>query len=181
MSSNETLVVSVMASLKGAAEEYALTPDAQGKVSATRPGARVMIPFNEKDRITAVRKSVEKKQQDWTWRGEVEGTGEPVMLMWWKGGKFTGIFTIAPTVPLRARVREWNQMARYHELPPELQWLPKNPLLVESNDQDQGRKKVARSMPTTQELFLDRRNAYRGSDKVMTNGAIRDGGAVASN
>lgn len=29
----------------------------------------------------------------WTWRGEVEGTGEPVLLMWWKGGKFTGIFT----------------------------------------------------------------------------------------
>jgi hypothetical protein len=32
-SSNETLVVSVRASLKGAAVEYALTPDAQGKVS----------------------------------------------------------------------------------------------------------------------------------------------------
>jgi hypothetical protein len=36
-SSNETLVVGVMASLKGAAAEYALTRDAQGKVSATRP------------------------------------------------------------------------------------------------------------------------------------------------
>jgi len=88
-SSNETLVVGVMASLKGAAAEYALTRDAQGKVSATRPGARVIIPSTEKDRIPAVRKSVEKKQQGWTWRGEVEGTGEPVMLMWWKGGKFT--------------------------------------------------------------------------------------------
>ena len=92
-SSDETLVVGVMASLKGAAAEYALTRDAQGKVSANRPGARVVIPFNDEQRITAVRKSIEKKGEGWTWRGEVEGTGEPVMLMWWKGGKFTGLFT----------------------------------------------------------------------------------------
>jgi Metallo-peptidase family M12B Reprolysin-like len=92
-SSDETLVVGVMASLKGAAAEYALTRDAQGKVSANRPGARVVIPFNDEQRITAVRKSIEKKGEGWTWRGEVEGTGEPVMLMWWKGGKFTGLFS----------------------------------------------------------------------------------------
>ena len=92
-SSDETLVVGVMASLKGAAAEYALTRDAQGKVSANRPGSRVVIPFNDQQRITAVRKSIEKKGEGWTWRGEVEGTGEPVMLMWWKGGKFTGLFT----------------------------------------------------------------------------------------
>ena len=60
-SSNETLVVGVMASLKGAAAEYALTRDAQGKVSANRPGSRVVIPFNDEQRITAVRKSIEKK------------------------------------------------------------------------------------------------------------------------
>ena len=92
-SSDETLVVGVMASLKGAAAEYALTRDAQGKVFANRPGSRVVIPFNDQQRITAVRKSIEKKGEGWTWRGEVEGTGEPVMLMWWKGGKFTGLFT----------------------------------------------------------------------------------------
>jgi Metallo-peptidase family M12B Reprolysin-like len=92
-SSDETLVVGVMASLKGAAAEYALTRDAQGKVSANRPGSRVVIPFNDEQRITAVRKSIEKKGEGWTWRGEVEGTGEPVMLMWWKGGKFTGLFS----------------------------------------------------------------------------------------
>src|SRR5262249_21125093 len=26
-------------------------------------------------------------------RGEIEGTGEQVMLMWWKGGRFSGMFT----------------------------------------------------------------------------------------
>ena len=67
-SSNETLVVGVMASLKGAAAEYALTCDAQGKVSANRPGSRVVIPFNDEQRITAVRKSIEKKGEGWTWR-----------------------------------------------------------------------------------------------------------------
>ena len=88
-SSNETLVVGVMASLKGAAAEYALTRDAQGKVSATRPWCEGDHSFYREGPHHGVRKRVEKKQQGWTWRGEVEGTGEPVMLMWWKGGKFT--------------------------------------------------------------------------------------------
>ena len=92
-SSDETLVVGVLAALKGAPAEYALRSDARGKTSAVRPGARIVIPFNGEERVTAVRKSVEKKSEGWTWRGEVEGTGEPVLLMWWKGGKFTGIFT----------------------------------------------------------------------------------------
>jgi hypothetical protein len=92
-SSNEALVVGVMASLKGAVAEYALTRNAQGKVAATRPGAKVIIPIGDKESITAVRKIVENKENGWTWRGEVEGTGESVMLMWWKGGRFTGMFT----------------------------------------------------------------------------------------
>ena len=92
-SSDETLVVGVMASLKDAPAEYALIRDTQGKVAATKPGAKVIIPFNDTDRITAVRKTVEKRKDGWIWRGEVEDTREPVMLMWWKGGKFTGIFT----------------------------------------------------------------------------------------
>ncbi|HEU0158289.1 MAG TPA: M12 family metallo-peptidase, partial [Hyphomicrobiaceae bacterium] len=91
--SNEAMVVGVMASLADAPTEYALTRDAQGKITATRPGVRVIIPFSDKEQVTAVRKSIEKKTQGWTWRGEIEGTGEPVMLMWWKGGKFTGVFS----------------------------------------------------------------------------------------
>jgi hypothetical protein len=92
-SSDETLVVGVMAALKSAPAEYTLGWDARGKITATRPGARIVIPFNDNERVTAVRKTVEMKREGWTWRGEVEGTGEPVLLMWWKGGKFTGIFT----------------------------------------------------------------------------------------
>ncbi len=91
--SDETLVVGVLAALKGAPAEYAVRSDERGKSSAIRPGARIVIPFNDQGRIVAVRKTVEKKSEGWTWRGEVEGTGEPVLLMWWKGGKFTGIFT----------------------------------------------------------------------------------------
>ena len=91
--SDETLVVGVLAALKGAPAEYALRSDARGKSSTIRPGARIVIPFNDQERIIAIRKTVEKKSEGWTWRGEVEGTGEPVLLMWWKGGKFTGIFT----------------------------------------------------------------------------------------
>jgi hypothetical protein len=92
-SSNETLVVGVLAALKGAPAEEALRRDAEGKITATRPGARIVIPFNDSERITAVRKTISKKGGGWTWRGEIEDTAEPVLLMWWKGGKFTGIFT----------------------------------------------------------------------------------------
>jgi hypothetical protein len=79
--SDETLVVGVLAALKGASAEYALRSDARGKSSTVRPGARIVIPFNDQERIIAIRKTVEKKSEGWTWRGEVEGTGEPVLLM----------------------------------------------------------------------------------------------------
>jgi hypothetical protein len=92
-SSDHALVVGVMAALKGAAAEESLRPDPRGGLTVSRPGARVVIPFNDKERITAVRKAVEKRRAGWTWRGEVEDTGEPVMLMWWQNGKFTGIFS----------------------------------------------------------------------------------------
>jgi hypothetical protein len=61
--SDETLVVGVLAALKGAPAEYALRSDARGKTSAVRPGARIVIPFNGEERIIAVRKSVEKKSK----------------------------------------------------------------------------------------------------------------------
>ena len=66
-----------MASLKGAAAEYALTRDAQGKVSTTRPGARVIIPFSEKDRITAVRKSVKKSNKAGLGAERLRAPGSP--------------------------------------------------------------------------------------------------------
>jgi len=40
-----TMVVGVMASLNDAPAEYALTRDAQGNITATRPGIRVIILF----------------------------------------------------------------------------------------------------------------------------------------
>ena len=46
-----------------------------------------------RDSITVRRTSVDMKKDGCTWRGEIEGTGEPVMLMWWKGGRFNGMFT----------------------------------------------------------------------------------------
>ena len=60
--SDETLVVGVLAALKGAPAEYAVRSDERGKSSAIRPGARIVIPFNDQGRIVAVRKTVEKKE-----------------------------------------------------------------------------------------------------------------------
>ena len=54
---------------------------------------KIVIPLNERETITVRRTSVDMKKDGCTWRGEIEGTGEPVMLMWWKGGRFNGMFT----------------------------------------------------------------------------------------
>ena len=50
--------------------------DGQGKVSATRPGARVIIPLT-KDRITAVRKSVEESNKAGLGAERLRAPGSP--------------------------------------------------------------------------------------------------------
>jgi hypothetical protein len=76
-SADETLVVGVLAALEGAPAQDALRRDAEGRVTSTRPGERIVIPFNDKERITAVRETVAKKSAGWTWRGAVEDTVNP--------------------------------------------------------------------------------------------------------
>jgi hypothetical protein len=92
----ETTGVGMMASPSAAVVEYALMQDYDPKsVIGVRPAAlisKITIPLNDKDRIVVRRTSVEMRHEGCTWRGEIEGTGEPVMIIWWKSGKFTGIF-----------------------------------------------------------------------------------------
>jgi len=56
------------------------------------PATKIVIDLNHKERITVRRTTLEAKENGRTWRGEIEETGEPVMLMWWKDGRFGGIF-----------------------------------------------------------------------------------------
>jgi hypothetical protein len=93
----ETTSFGMMASPSAAVVEYALMQDYDPKSAiGVRPAAlisKITIPLNDKERIVARRTSVDMRHEGCTWRGEIEGTGEPVMIIWWKSGKFTGMFT----------------------------------------------------------------------------------------
>jgi hypothetical protein len=93
----ETMSVGMMTTPNAAVIEYALMKDYDSKVAiGSRPAGhiqRIMIPLKDKGIITVNRTSVEMRKDGCNWRGEIEGTGEPVVLMWWKGGRFSGMFT----------------------------------------------------------------------------------------
>ena len=54
---------------------------------------RIIVHLDDQTRIAARRTSLEAKKNGWTWRGEVAETGEPVMMMWWKKGRVSGMFS----------------------------------------------------------------------------------------
>ncbi len=93
----ETMAVGMMAAPNAAIVEYALMKDHDPKAAiGKRPAAliyKVAIPLGDKETLSVRRTRVDMKKGGCTWRGEIEGTGEPVVLMWWKDGRFTGMFT----------------------------------------------------------------------------------------
>jgi hypothetical protein len=95
--SKETVGVGMMASPNAAVVEYALMKDFNPKRAiGNRPPeliTKVVIPLNDKESITVRRTSADMRKDGCTWRGEIESTGEPVMIMWWKSGRFSGLFT----------------------------------------------------------------------------------------
>ena len=98
--SKETMSVGIMAVPDSAMVEYALMKgvgkDVAGKELAPQPGAlpsKIVVPLNDKESVTVQRTSVDMREAGCTWRGIIEGTGEPVMLMWWKGGRVSGMLT----------------------------------------------------------------------------------------
>ena len=93
----ETTGIGMMASPSAAVVEYALMQDHDRKAAiGVRPTAliaTITIPISDKERLVVRRTSVKMRHDGCTWRGEIESTGEPVMIIWWKSGKFTGMFT----------------------------------------------------------------------------------------
>lgn len=94
-SAKQTKAVGVMASQDASLIEYALLKESGLQASAGDDGrTRVVIPLNDKQSITAVRTSKEKRANGCIWRGEIVDTGEPVILMWFKNEqRYTGMFT----------------------------------------------------------------------------------------
>jgi hypothetical protein len=79
-----TAVDMVLAPPPGAVE-YALT-----KPASDRESAQIKVRITEKAVLTVTRTSVEADSGMLVWRGTVDGTGAPVMLLWWPDGKTAG-------------------------------------------------------------------------------------------
>jgi len=68
--------------------EYALTKDANDPSASE--AQKITVVLNESTSLSITRTSVDIKSDMCTWRGTVDGTGAPAVLMWWPGGKMTG-------------------------------------------------------------------------------------------
>ena len=85
MSEPATMGVSMMALAPPESLEYALTrpPDEHGE-------ARIQLKLSESVTIVAIRSSLMKEGDNYLWQGEVEGTFEPVSLVYWPAGRLSG-------------------------------------------------------------------------------------------
>ena len=94
-SGKQTMHVGLMAAPDAALIEYALLRDSGLQATAGDDGrTRVVIPINDKLSVTAVRKRKEIHANGCVWHGEIEDTGEPVILMWFKEERrYTGMFS----------------------------------------------------------------------------------------
>lgn len=90
MKSKAAMGASMMKSPAPDALDYALTTDVD-KEHPTPP--TLVIPLNDKTVVTVRRTSVTKTPNGYEWHGVVEGTGEPVTLLCWPGGRLSGTIT----------------------------------------------------------------------------------------
>jgi len=97
MGAKETMGVGMMATPNSAVVEYALMKEFDVKAAGQGPRptlpSRIIIPLNDRESVTVRRTSIDMRKEGCTWRGEIEGTGEPIILIWWADGRLTGMFT----------------------------------------------------------------------------------------
>jgi hypothetical protein len=89
MSSRATMGVGMTEMRQAAQLEYALTKDLGTQPAGARP-QKVMIDLNDKTTVTVVRTSASMRAGMLIWTGTVEGSDEPVVLMWWPGSRIAG-------------------------------------------------------------------------------------------
>lgn len=90
MKSKAAMGASMMKSPAPDALDYALTTDVDEE-HPTPP--TLVIPLKDKTVVTVRRTSVTKTSYGYEWHGIVEGTGEPVTLLCWPGGRLSGTIT----------------------------------------------------------------------------------------
>ena len=89
MQSKAAMGMSMMALPKASMLEYALTKDMDG-AAKDHLSPTVVIPLNATTSITVQRRHIEMQGDSYIWHGTIEGTGEPVTLVCWPGGRLTG-------------------------------------------------------------------------------------------
>ncbi len=89
MQSKSTTGMGMMTAKPAGAVEYALTKGIDTKNQRTKPQT-IKISINDKTVVTAVRRSVVIEAERCIWRGVVEGTDNPVTVMWWASGRVAG-------------------------------------------------------------------------------------------
>ena len=80
--------MSMMELPDAATMEYALTKGMNAPDQGTPPS--LVIPLSDKLSVTAKRTGVTKADDRYIWRGVIDGTDEPVTLLWWPSGRLAG-------------------------------------------------------------------------------------------
>jgi len=84
-----TTAVGLMAAPAPAMVEYALIKDASTP-SPAKDAASITVALPNDTVLTIRRETIETKSDMCIWRGVVETTGAPALLMWWANGKMAG-------------------------------------------------------------------------------------------
>lgn len=71
--------------------EYALTKGMDAP-KADAP-ATLTIPLTDKLSVTARRTGITKTKDGYIWRGNIDGSNQPVTLLWWPSGRLAGTIT----------------------------------------------------------------------------------------
>lgn len=102
MSSRAVMGVTMVSPMARSEMEAALTQGMHGR-EAGAPPPLLRLPLNRETSVDVRRTSVTDMGNRYVWRGEVDDTGEPVTLIWWKDGHVSGqirhgnrVFTVKP-------------------------------------------------------------------------------------
>jgi hypothetical protein len=88
MDSKAAVGMSMMMLPDAATMEYALTK--RMNAPAGSAPQTILIPLNDKLTVTARRTGITKTDDGYIWRGVIDGTDEPVTLLWWPSGRLAG-------------------------------------------------------------------------------------------
>lgn len=89
MASPAVMGMTMMQTPDPAMMEHALTKSMDADPGSVPP-ASITLPLDASTTVSVRRTRVELTAEGCIWHGEIEGSGEPVTLMWWAGGRLAG-------------------------------------------------------------------------------------------